>query len=178
MHTCVGNLTNIGSDNGLSPGRRQAMIRANAVILLIRPLGTSSNDFLIESFTFWLKKIRLCRSYVPKGSTGVDGNCITTPSLKFSYWEISSLETEMDEDDMIFIMAHIVWFRDVLIYRLNMYDKLNFLETNKTHASLNVHIYDYMIGNHETNHRRIYVSFVLAFDTFNNTFLFNAGIWI
>ena len=25
-HICVGNLTSIGSDNGLSPGRRQAII--------------------------------------------------------------------------------------------------------------------------------------------------------
>ena len=30
MHICVGKLTNIGSDNGLSPGRRQAIIRTNA----------------------------------------------------------------------------------------------------------------------------------------------------
>ena len=30
----------IGSDNGLSPGRRQAIIWTNAAMLLIRPLGT------------------------------------------------------------------------------------------------------------------------------------------
>ena len=35
---CVGNLTIIGSDNGLSPGRRQAIIWTNDGILLIRPL--------------------------------------------------------------------------------------------------------------------------------------------
>ena len=40
MHICVSDLTSIGSDNGLSPGRRQAIIRTNAGILLIRPLGT------------------------------------------------------------------------------------------------------------------------------------------
>ena len=40
-HICVGNLTIIGSDNGLSPGRRQAIIWANAGILLIWPLGTN-----------------------------------------------------------------------------------------------------------------------------------------
>ena len=38
-HICVGNLTIIGSDNGLSPGRRQAIIWTNAGILLIGPLG-------------------------------------------------------------------------------------------------------------------------------------------
>ena len=34
-HICVNNLTIIDSDNGLSPGRRQVIIRANAGILLI-----------------------------------------------------------------------------------------------------------------------------------------------
>ena len=38
-HICVSKLTIIGSDNGLSPGRRQAIIWTNAGILLIRPLG-------------------------------------------------------------------------------------------------------------------------------------------
>ena len=37
MHICIGNLTIIGSDNGLSPGRRQAIIWTNAGILLIGP---------------------------------------------------------------------------------------------------------------------------------------------
>ena len=37
-HICVSKLTIIGSDNGLSPGRRQAIIWTNAGILLIRTL--------------------------------------------------------------------------------------------------------------------------------------------
>ena len=40
-HICVGNLTIIGSDNGLSPGRRQAITWTNVGILLIGPLGTN-----------------------------------------------------------------------------------------------------------------------------------------
>ena len=36
-HICVGNLTIIGPDNGLSPGRRPAIIWTNAGILLIGP---------------------------------------------------------------------------------------------------------------------------------------------
>ena len=35
-HICVSKLTIIGSDNGLSPGRRQAIIWVNAGILIIR----------------------------------------------------------------------------------------------------------------------------------------------
>ena len=45
---CVSKLTIIGSDNGLSPGRRQAIIWTNAGILLMRPLGTNFNEMLIE----------------------------------------------------------------------------------------------------------------------------------
>ena len=48
MHICVSKLTIIGSDNGLSPDRRQAIIWTNAGILLIRPLGTNFNEILIE----------------------------------------------------------------------------------------------------------------------------------
>ena len=40
-HICVGNLTIIGSENGLSPGRRQVSIWTNAGILLIGPSGTA-----------------------------------------------------------------------------------------------------------------------------------------
>ena len=61
-HICVGNLTIIGSDNGLSPGRHQAIIWTNAGILLIGPLGTNSSEILIEIITFHSKKcVRKCR---------------------------------------------------------------------------------------------------------------------
>ena len=41
LHICVSKLTSIGSDNGLSPDRRQAIIWTNAGILLIGPLHGS-----------------------------------------------------------------------------------------------------------------------------------------
>ena len=47
-HICVSKLTIIAYDNGLSPGRRQAIIWTNAGILLIRPLGTNFSEILIE----------------------------------------------------------------------------------------------------------------------------------
>ena len=58
-HICVGKLAINGSDNGLSPRRRQAIIWTNAGILLIGPLGTNFSEILIEIQTFSLKKIRL-----------------------------------------------------------------------------------------------------------------------
>ena len=45
-HICVGKLTIIGSDNGLSPGWCQAIIGTNAGILLIGPLRTNFSEIL------------------------------------------------------------------------------------------------------------------------------------
>ena len=45
---CLSKLIITGSDNGLSPGRRQAIIWTNAGILLIGPLGTNLSEILIE----------------------------------------------------------------------------------------------------------------------------------
>ena len=50
-HICLGKIIIIGSDNGLSPGRRQAIIWTNAAIFLIGLLGTNFSEIL--------KKIRL-----------------------------------------------------------------------------------------------------------------------
>ena len=58
-HLCVGDLTIIGSDNGLSPGRRQAIIWNNAGSLLIGPLGTNFHEIQIEILPFSFKKMRL-----------------------------------------------------------------------------------------------------------------------
>ena len=47
-HICVGKLTILGSNNGLSPGRSEAIIWTNAGILLIGPLGTNFSEILSE----------------------------------------------------------------------------------------------------------------------------------
>ena len=58
-HICYGNLTIIGPDNGLSPGRRQAIIWTKVGILLIEPLGTNISEILVEIITFSIKKMHL-----------------------------------------------------------------------------------------------------------------------
>ena len=55
-HNCVGKLTLIGSDNGLSPGRRQAIIWTNAEILTIPILGTKFSEILNEMHIFTFMK--------------------------------------------------------------------------------------------------------------------------
>ena len=60
---CISNLTIIGSDNGLSPVRRQAIIWTNAGMLLIGPLGTNFSEILIKIHTFPFKKMHLKMSF-------------------------------------------------------------------------------------------------------------------
>ena len=56
-HICIIKLTIICSDNGLSPGRCQAIIWTNTGILLIGPLGISFSEILIGIQTFSFKKM-------------------------------------------------------------------------------------------------------------------------
>ena len=56
-HICVSKLTIIGSDNGLSPGRLQAIIWTNAGILLIVTLGTKFSEILGKIHIVSLKKM-------------------------------------------------------------------------------------------------------------------------
>ena len=58
-HICVSKLTIISSDNGLSPGRRQAIIWTNAGILLIGPLRTNFSEISIEIYAVSIKKMHL-----------------------------------------------------------------------------------------------------------------------
>ena len=58
-HICVSNQTIIGSNNGLSPGRRQAIIWTSAEILLIGNFWTNFSEILIQILTFSFNKMHL-----------------------------------------------------------------------------------------------------------------------
>ena len=58
-HICVGNLTIVGSDNGLSPVWRQAIFWTNAGIYLIGILQTCFSEILIAIQTFSFKRMHL-----------------------------------------------------------------------------------------------------------------------
>ena len=47
-HVCVSNLATIGSDNGLSPGQRKAIIWAKDGIFFYWTLGTKFKEILIK----------------------------------------------------------------------------------------------------------------------------------
>ena len=48
MHICIIKVATIGSDDGLLPGRHQAIIWNSAGILLIAPSGTNFSEILIK----------------------------------------------------------------------------------------------------------------------------------
>ena len=56
-HIYVSKTIIIGSDNGLSPGRHQAIFWTNAGILLIRPQRINFNKILIKIHIISFKKI-------------------------------------------------------------------------------------------------------------------------
>ena len=58
-HLYISNLTIIGSDNDLSPGRCQAIIWTSAGVLLTGPSGTNFSEILITIHTFSFKKMHL-----------------------------------------------------------------------------------------------------------------------
>ena len=59
MHICIIKLTIIGSDNGLLPGQRQAIIWTNAGILLIGSLVKNFSENLIKILTLSFTKMQL-----------------------------------------------------------------------------------------------------------------------
>ena len=79
---CAGKLTIIGSDNGLLPGRRQAIIWTNAAVLLIGPLGTNFSEILIEIYTFWFTKMHMKISSGKWRPFCLGFNVIMTPVIR------------------------------------------------------------------------------------------------
>ena len=81
----------IGSDNGLLPGRRQAIIWTNAGILLTGPLGINFSEISIKINTFSFKKMHLKMLSV-KCLFGVGLNELIGPVevLEYSWQNIDS----------------------------------------------------------------------------------------
>ena len=87
-HIRVGKLTIIGSDNGLSPGRRQAIIWTNAGILLIGSLGTNFSEILIATETFSFKKMHLKMSSAKWRLFGLGLNELKLLSLNIANYSL------------------------------------------------------------------------------------------
>ena len=84
MHICISKLTIIVSDNGLLPGRRQAIIWTNAGIVLIRTLGTNFSEILGKTHSFSLKKKCIWKCRLRKGISIVSASMSKTIIDNFS----------------------------------------------------------------------------------------------
>ena len=82
-HICVGDLTIIGSDNGLSPGQRQAIIWTNVGILSIGPPVTNFSEILMKILSFSFKKMRLKVSSAKRRPF-----CLSLNVLNSLYWAV------------------------------------------------------------------------------------------
>ena len=80
-HLCVSKLTAVGPDNGLSPGRRQAIIWTNAGILLNESLGTTFSELLAKTHTFSFKNMRLKMSSGKRWPFCLGLNVLTAPLM-------------------------------------------------------------------------------------------------
>ena len=108
-HICVSNLIITGSGNGLSPGRRQAIIWTNDGILLIGPLRTNFSETWIEILTVSFKKMRLKVSSAKSGPFNLGLNVLTTFQWVVRTWHVQSPLS----------MAMALWYNKVLIYFAN-----------------------------------------------------------
>ena len=125
-HICVSKLTMIGSDNGLSPGRRQVVIWSNAGILLIETLETYFREILIKIYTFSFKKMHLKMSSGKWRSFCLCLNVLITSNLQLAViaYHIEH-HREAVVDSLPISYLDIFWdrqhrlFGDMLIYSLS-----------------------------------------------------------
>ena len=78
---CVGKITIIGSDNSLSPGRRQAIITTDAGLLLIGYLETNFSEIVIGVQTFAFKEMHLKMSSAKWRPLGLGLNVLNTTTI-------------------------------------------------------------------------------------------------
>ena len=115
-HICVGKLTIIGSDNGLSPGRHQAIIWTNAGILSIGPLGTNFNEILIGFQTFSFKKMPLKVSSAKWRPCCLGLNVLTANLINYTHemhWKPRKVRPELSSTGCV----HQAVRRLTIIYR-------------------------------------------------------------
>ena len=99
-HICVSELTIIGSDNGLSPGRRQAIIWTNDGILLIRPLRTNFSNFFFRNSNIFIQQNALENVVCEMASILSRPQCVKIFTLYRFDWQWSAIRYEWEYYEM------------------------------------------------------------------------------
>ena len=113
---CVNKLTIIASDNGLSSGRRQAIIWTNDGILVIWPLGMNFSEILSEIHTFSFKKMHFKTSSAKWRPFCIDLNrlrhsCISTQGTIASRASVSDRHAIMHYNNAIMLFLTMTFCR-------------------------------------------------------------------
>ena len=114
-HICVIKLSIIGSDNGLSPGRRQAIIWTSAETLLISALRTNFSEIFSDIQMSWFKKIHL------KMSSENGGHFVSASMCYGLKCEVVSYEGWNKPNSlwMLYIVVYmIIWMYFLVYYSL------------------------------------------------------------
>ena len=165
-HICVSKLTIIGSDNGLSPNRRQAIFWTNAGILLIGPLGTNFSEILIEILTFSFKKICLKVSSANRRPFCLGLNVLMPWCVQFLTrgTHTSSSSGGVPADALETNNAW-PWADTILTAMLTPYE-LNFFRGNIKHIFtfyvIPPHWYDTGTSNPSSSMRRTYIVYIVS----------------
>ena len=120
-HICIGNLAIIVSDNGLSPGRYQAIIWNNTGILLIGIVGTNFSEILIGIHTFSFKKMHLDMSSAKRRPFCLGLNVLSETSDIFSIQVSIILECRPEDviDGKSTLVQAMAWSHQVTSHYLN-----------------------------------------------------------
>ena len=145
-HTCISKLTISGSDTGLPPGRRQAIIWTSAGILLIGPLGTNFGENLIEIYTFSIKKMHWKMSSGKWWPFCLSLNVLTSQFIWVS-WHLKSLATQLFLQQLVqadiketieFLHLGLLW-REPQVTGRSPSQRLGHVESVSTWLSLHHH---------------------------------------
>ena len=123
-HICVIKLSIIGSDNGLSPGRRQAIIWTSAETLLISALRTNFSEIFSDIQMSWFKKIHL------KMSSENGGHFVSASMCYGLKCEVVSYEGWNKPNSlwMLYIVVYMIIWMYFLVYYVFLHLVMTLIE--------------------------------------------------
>ena len=122
-HTYVTKLTIIGSNSGLSPGLRRAIIWTNAGMLLTGQLGTNFSEMLIEICFHSRKCIWKCRQEIVGHFASVGFDVLKHIRM------VSFCEIIFFRDNIVQLDIYFSGLKYESIQQIKAYETMNFLST-------------------------------------------------
>ena len=135
-HIYISKLTIIGSDNGVLPDRRQAIIWTNAGSLSIGPLRTYFSENLIKTQQFSLKKV-----HVKMSSAKWCPSCLGLNVLTYNKYIIVRFDGDRQKDSRI-SMIRFMWIENKtednhILLKLSLCCERNFTSMNPNTINVN-----------------------------------------